>query len=464
MPRTTLIHHADMLVTMDAARRELRDGALLIEENAITWVGATDDLPAGAAANAHEVVDARGRIVLPGLVNTHHHFYQTLTRVIPAAQDAVLFDWLKTLYPIWAELTPDDVFVSTQLALSELLLSGCTTSSDHHYLWPNGSRLDNQFAAAETIGVRFHGARGSMSLGESQGGLPPDRVTEDEATILADSRRVVEAFHDPSRYAMRRVVLAPCSPFSVTPDLMRASAALARSFGPAANVHLHTHLAETVDEEAFCLARFGYRPGDYAEHLQWTGDDVWHAHCVHLNQAEIATFARTHTGVAHCPTSNMRLASGIAPVRAMRDAGVPTGLGVDGSASNDGSHLLGEVRQCMLLQRVLGNPRAMTAREALEIATLGGAAVLGRDDIGALAPGMAADIVAFDLTTHNHSGGAVHDPVASLVFCQPQNVDFALVNGKFRVREGKLLHIDLPMLVERHTQAARMLLVRAGVA
>jgi cytosine/adenosine deaminase-related metal-dependent hydrolase len=301
-----------------------------------------------------------------------------------------------------------------------------------------------------------------MSLGESQGGLPPDRVTEDEASIVHDCRRVVEQSHNADRFAMRRVVLAPCSPFSVTPELMRETAALARSFGPAANVHLHTHLAETKDEEQFCLDRFGYRPGDFAEHLDWTGDDVWHAHCVHLNQPEIELFAHTHTGVAHCPTSNMRLASGIAPVRAMRDAGVPVGLGVDGSASNDGSHLLGEVRQCMLLQRVLGDPRAMTAREALEIATLGGASVLGRDDIGALAPGMAADIVAFDLNTLGLSGGAVHDPVAALVFCQPQNVDFALVNGRVLVQYGTPLHLDLPQLVERHNRAARALLVRAG--
>ncbi len=459
-----LIEHADCLVTMDAQRREIGDGALVTDGPAIVWVGATADVPANLRAAASQVIDARGRIVLPGFVNTHHHFYQTLTRVIPAAQDAVLFDWLKTLYPIWAELTPGDVFVSTQLALTELLLSGCTTSSDHHYLWPNGSRLDDQFAAAETVGVRFHGARGSMSLGESQGGLPPDRVTENEAAILHDSRRVVESFHDPARFALRRVVLAPCSPFSVTPDLMRESAALARSFGPAMNVHLHTHLAETQDEEAFCLARFGYRPGDFAEFLEWTGDDVWHAHCVHLNQSEVERFARTHTGVAHCPTSNMRLASGIAPVRALRDAGVPVGLGVDGSASNDGSHLLNEVRQCLLLQRVMGNPRAMTAREALEIATLGGAAVLGRDDIGALAPGMAADIVAFRLDTLWHAGGAVHDPVAALVFCQPQPVDWALVNGRQLVREGIPLHLELPRVVEQHNRAARALVQRAGAA
>ena len=458
----TLLHNATTLVTMDAQRREIADGALIFDGQEILWVGHSADLPIHFSAEVEQHIDARGKLVLPGFVNTHHHFYQTLTRVIPGAQDAVLFDWLKTLYPIWAELTPADVQISTQLALTELLLSGCTTSSDHHYLWPNGSRLDDQFEAAERVGVRFHGARGSMSLGESAGGLPPDRVTEKEEAILHDCRRVVESFHNPRRFSMRRVVIAPCSPFSVTPDLMRESAALARSFGSRMNVHLHTHLAETADEEAFCLEKFGYRPGDYAQELGWTGDDVWHAHCVHINQSEIENFAQTHTGVAHCPTSNMRLASGIAPVRAMRDAGVPVGLGVDGSASNDGSHLLAEVRQTLLLQRVLGNPKAMTAREALEIATLGGAAVLGRDDIGSLASGMAADIIAFDLNALTYAGGAVHDPVAALVFCQPQPVDLAIVNGRMLVKDGVPLAVDLPTLTDAHNLAARSLLVRAG--
>lgn len=460
---TLLVRNADMLVTMDTQRREIRDGALVARGREIVWVGPSADLPAEMVDRATRTINARGRLVMPGMVNTHHHFYQTLTRAVPAAQDAVLFDWLRTLYPIWAELRPEDVQVSTKLALTELLLSGCTTSSDHHYLWPNGSRLDDQFEAAEAVGVRFHGARGSMSLGESQGGLPPDRVTEDEESILRDCRRVVESFHDAGRFAMRRVVIAPCSPFSVTPDLMRASAELARSFGPAANVHLHTHLAETRDEDAFCLERFGYRPAEYAERLGWLGDDVWHAHCVHLNAHEIKRFGATATGVAHCPSSNMRLASGIAPVRAMRDAGVPVAMGVDGSASNDGSHMLAEVRQAMLLQRVTGNPNAMGAREALEIATLGGAAVLGRNDIGALAPGMAADLVAFDLGALAYAGGAVHDPVAALVFCHPQPVDFAVVNGRILVDEGRLRHIDVPKLVEQHNAAARGLLQRAGL-
>ena len=461
--KRTILKNASVLITMDAQRREIADGALVVEDNVITWVGTTGDLDPALLDAATQIIDARGRAVLPGLVNTHHHFYQTLTRAIPAAQDAVLFDWLKTLYPIWAELRPDDVAVSTKLALTELLLSGCTTSSDHHYLWPNGTRLDDQFAAADQIGVRFHGARGSMSLGESQGGLPPDRVVEDEPTILRECRRAVETFHDPGRFAMRRVVIAPCSPFSVTPELMRDSAELARSFGPDANVHLHTHLAETQDEDDFCVERFGHRPGAYAEALGWTGDDVWHAHCVHLNAGEIDLFARTHTGVAHCPCSNMRLASGIAPIRAMRDAGVPVALGVNGSASNDSSDLINEARQAMLLQRVMGNPQAMTAREALEIATLGGAAVLGRDDIGALVPGMAADIIGFDLSALGYAGGAVHDPVAALVFCRSQPVDFSMVNGRLLVQDGQPLFIDVPLLVEDHNRAARSLLARAGV-
>jgi 8-oxoguanine deaminase len=459
-----LIQHAHTLVTMDAQRREISDGAVAIQDNRIEWVGPTADIPPDFSNDAVEIVNARGRIVLPGFVNTHHHFYQTLTRVIPGAQDAVLFDWLKTLYPIWAQIGPEDVRLSTRLALTELLLSGCTTSSDHHYLWPNGSRIDDQFEAAEQSGLRFHGARGSMSLGESDGGLPPDNITENEATILQDCRRVVEQYHDPAPFAMRRVVIAPCSPFSVSQELMRESAALARSFGPQANVHLHTHLAETKDEEAYCLLHFNDRPGGYAETLGWVGDDVWHAHCVHLNPQEIATFGATATGIAHCPTSNMRLASGIALVKDMLQASVPVGLGVDGSASNDGSHLLAEARQAMLLQRVQGDPAALTARQALELATLGGARVLGRDDIGAIAPGMAADLIAFDLSAVTYAGAAVHDPVAAIIFCQPQQVDFAMVNGRMLVTDGRPINFELPALVEEHNRAACALLERAGLA
>jgi cytosine/adenosine deaminase-related metal-dependent hydrolase len=432
---------------MDAAHRRIPDGGLFVRDNAIAQVGPTAELP----ATADRVINAGGMIVLPGLVNTHHHLYQTLTRCI--AQDSVLFDWLVTLYPIWAQLTPEAVYVSAKVGLAELMLSGCTTSSDHLYIYPNGARVDDEIQAAVELGIRFHATRGSMSLGRSQGGLPPDSVVEREEFILRESRRAIEQHHQAERFGMVRVALAPCSPFSVTPDLMRESAGLARAYG----VRLHTHLAETLDEERFCLAKFGARPVDYVESLGWTGPDVWHAHCVHLNAREIALFARTGSGVAHCPTSNMRLASGIAPVRAMRDAGVKVGLGVDGSASNDSSHLLAEARQALLLQRVGGNPGALGAQEALEIATLGGAAVLGRDDIGSLAPGMAADCIGYRLERLAFAG-ALHDPLAALVFCTPPTVDLSVVDGQIRVKDGEIVGLDLPALVRRHNEiSAKML-------
>ncbi len=444
---TLLLKHADLLVTMDAARRRIADGGLFIRDHAIAQVGPTSELPEAA----DRVIDARGMIVLPGLVNTHHHLYQTLTRCV--AQDSVLFDWLATLYPIWARLTPEAVYVSAKVGLAELMLTGCTTSSDHLYMYPNGARIDDEIQAAVELGIRFHATRGSMSLGRSQGGLPPDSCVEEEAFILRESRRAIEQYHQAPRFGMVRVALAPCSPFSVTADLMRESAALARAYG----VRLHTHLAETMDEERFCLEKFGARPVDYVESLGWTGADVWHAHCVCLNAAEVALFARTGSGVAHCPTSNMRLASGIAPVRAMRDAGVKVGLGVDGSASNDSSHLLAEARQAMLLQRVGGNPAALGAQEALEIATLGGAAVLGRDDIGSLAPGMAADFVGYRLERLDFAG-ALHDPLAALIFCTPPAVDLSVINGQLRIQEGRILGLDLPALVQRHNAISRKML------
>ena len=444
---TMLVQHAEVLVTMDAQRRQIKDGALFVRDQTIEQVGPSASLP----DDAETVINARGMIVLPGLVNTHHHLYQSLTRAL--AQDSVLFDWLKTLYPIWAGLTPEAVYLGAKLGLAELMLSGCTTSSDHHYLWPHGSRIDDEIEAATELGIRFHASRGSMSLGESQGGLPPDSVVESEDAILADCCRAIETFHQRERFGMVRIVVAPCSPFSVTPDLMRASAALARSYG----VSLHTHLAETKDEEDFCLARFGRRPVEYVAELGWTGRDVWHAHCVHLSEAEIDLFARTGTGAAHCPSSNMRLASGIAPVRRLLDRGAVVGLGVDGSASNDGAHLLGEARQAMLLQRVLGNPAALSAQEALELATLGGAAVLGRDDIGALAPGMAADFIGLRLGRLAYSG-ALHDPLAAVVFCAPQPVDFSVINGRVRVSEGQIVGLDAADLVARHSAASRKLL------
>jgi len=446
---TLLLKNARLVVTVDDADARYEDGAVLIEDNVIRAVGPTASLP----ATADQVIDARDTILLPGLVNTHHHFYQTLTRAIPAAQDATLFEWLRVLYPIWANLTPEAVYVSTKLAMAELLLSGCTTSSDHHYIWPNGSRLDDQIRAAGEMGLRFHAARGSMSVGESRGGLPPDRVVEDEDAILRDSRRLIEEYHDAGRYSMLRVALAPCSPFSVSPDLMRQSAELARSYG----VTLHTHLAETRDEDAYCRRAFGRSPVELAEDLGWVGADVWHAHAVHPAPDEVARLGATRTGVAHCPTSNMRLASGIAPIPAMLRAGVRVGLGVDGSASNDGSHLLAEARQALLLQRVTGNPAALTVREAVRLATRGGAETLGRDDIGYLAPGMAADLIGYRLDTVGLAGGAVHDPLGALLMCQPRDVDVSIVNGRVRVRDGQLLDIDLPPLIERHNTIARAL-------
>lgn len=453
--------NADVLVTMDDQRREIPDGALVADGPAVRWVGPTAELPThyrrAMDDGTAQALDMRGHVVIPGLVNTHHHMYQTLTRAVPAAQDAELFSWLTNLYMLWSHLTPEMIGVSTQTAMAELMLSGCTTTSDHLYLFPNGSRLDDSIAAAQAMGMRFHAARGSMSVGRSKGGLPPDVVVEEEASILRDSQRLVEAYHDSSRHAMLRVVLAPCSPFSVSRDLMRESAGMARHYG----VSLHTHLAENDNDIAYSREKFGLTPAQYAEDLGWVGHDVWHAHCVKLDEQGVALFARTGTGVAHCPCSNMRLASGIAPVRAMRDAGVNVGLGVDGSASNDGAHMLGEARQAMLLQRVGYGPAALSAREALEIATLGGARVLNRDDIGALTPGMSADFVAFDMSAVGYAGGG-HDPVASLVFCTPGNVAVSVINGRVVVRDGQLLTADLPRVLSSHRRLAKDLSMRAS--
>jgi 8-oxoguanine deaminase len=447
--RTLLARNAEVLVTMDDARREIRGGAIFVRGNQIERVGPTGELP----RTADEVIDLSGHVLLPGLVNTHHHMFQTLTRVVPAAQDCELFGWLKALYPIWARLTPDGIRVSALTAMAELVLSGCTTSSDHLYAFPNGCRLDDTIDAAAEIGLRFHATRGAMSLGESRGGLPPDALTEDEDAIIADARRVIETFHDSARFAMVRVGVAPCSPFSVTEDLMRETAALARSYG----VGLHTHLAESVNDVAYSRERYDKTPAEYAEALGWVGRDVWHAHCVQLDAAGIGLFARTGTGVAHCPCSNMRLGSGIAPVRRMRDVGINVGLGVDGSASNDGSQMLAEARQALLLARLSGNPGALSARDALELATRGGAAVLGRDDIGHLAPGMAADFVAFEVTDLRHAG-ALHDPVAALVLCGADNVGTSLIDGRVVVRAGHLTTLDLGPHVERHNRLARQLI------
>ena len=455
--RSLLITDAEVIATMDDQRRELRGASLLVRGAVIEAIWPAGERPPGTSAD--EVINARGHAVLPGLVNTHHHMFQSLTRAVPAAQNAELFGWLRALYPIWAGLTPEMVRISTQVAMAELLLSGCTTSADHLYLYPNGVRLDDSIDGAREVGMRFHAARGSMSVGESDGGLPPDGLVEREPAILRDTQRAIEQHHDHGRYAMLRVVAAPCSPFSVSRGLMRDSAALARSLG----TRLHTHLAENDHDIAYSRAKFNQTPTEYADSVGWLGDDVWHAHCVKLDAAGIARFAATGTGVAHCPCSNMRLASGIAPVRKLLDAGVPVGLGVDGSASNDGAHLLGEARTAMLLARVgkslqpLGcdtGPAEMTARNMLEAATRGGARVLGRDDIGHLAPGMAADLALFDLRGLGFAGGAVHDPVAALLLCAPAQATYTIVNGRVVVRDGQLATLDLGPLVEQHNRLA----------
>lgn len=445
---TVLVKDADLLVTMDPGQLRVPSGGLFVRDNVIEHAGPMDSLP----AEADRVIDASGMLVIPGLVNCHHHLYQTLTRAVPAAQDATLFGWLKTLYPIWAGMTSDAIYTSALVGLGELMLSGCTTASDHLYIYPNDCRIDDEIRAAQELGIRFHPCRGSMSLGESRGGLPPDRVVEDEGAILKDTQRVIESYHDSEPLAMLRIVVAPCSPFSVTADLMREAAALARAYG----VQLHTHLAETLDEEKFCLAEFGHRPVGYVERLGWVGEDVWHAHCVHLNEHEIKLFAETGTGVCHCPSSNMRLASGIAPVRDYLDSGIRTGIGVDGSASNDSSHLLAEARMALLLQRVSGDPAGLSAEEALWVATAGGAQVLGRDDIGRLAPGMAADFIGFRLDSLAFAG-ALHDPLAALLFCSPQQVDFSVINGKLVVEDGQLLTVDMGPVIELQNRMAREL-------
>lgn len=456
---TLLIKNATVIVTMDESDLELHDAGIFCRDGFIERIGDISTLK----EKADTELDLKDHIILPGLINTHHHFYQTLTRAVPAAQNANLFNWLKTLYPIWARMTPDDIRISTQTALAELALSGCTTASDHLYLFPNGSKLDDEIQAASEIGLRLHASRGSMSLGESKGGLPPDSVVDDEETILKDSQRLIERYHDPKPGSKVQIVLAPCSPFSVTGDLMRQSALLAREYG----IHLHTHLAETQDEEAFCVQMFGYKPVAYMQSVDWIGEDVWFAHSVHVNKDEIALYAKEKCGVCHCPSSNMRLASGIAPILDMMAAGVKVGLGVDGSASNDSSHMLAETRQAMLLAR-LGSglkgaslsgtdaPPLMTAHQALSLATKGGASVLGRDDIGSLEVGKCADFIAIDLNRLDYCG-ALHDPVAATVFCTPLKVDYNIIGGEIIVKKGEIQTLDIKAHTIKHNMTAKKL-------
>ncbi len=438
-----LIRNADHILTMNDARHELAGADILLRDGVIAAIGQGLTSPGC-------VVEASGCVVTPGLVNTHHHLYQTLTRAVPGGQDALLFGWLKALYPIWARFGPREIRVSTMVGLAELALSGCTLTSDHLYLFPNGARLDDTIDAAREIGLRFHPTRGAMSIGESAGGLPPDDLVEDEAAILADTIRVIDRFHDPAEGAMIRVGVAPCSPFSVSRELMRDAALLARDKG----VMLHTHLAENDEDIAYSLEKFGCRPGQYAQDLGWTGDDVWHAHCVKLDRSEISLFAGSGTGVAHCPCSNCRLGSGIAPVRAMRDAGVKVGLGVDGSASNDSGNLIEEARQAMLLQRVANGADRMSAREALFLATRGGAEVLGRADTGQIAPGKRADIAIWDTSGIEAAGSW---DKAALLLAGPRKVRHLFVEGRQIVRDFHLTTLDLPRLIQQQNAIARAL-------
>ena len=465
---TLLIHNAHTIATLNDAGDELRNASIYVRDNRIEAIGPAAELP----QTADKVINAQHHVVIPGMVNTHHHMCQSLTRAIPAVQNAELFSWLTGLYPIWAGLQPDMIYASTQTAMAELLLSGCTTSSDHLYIYPNGVKLDDCIAAAQEIGMRFVATRGSMSVGQSKGGLPPDRVVEQEDAILKDTQRLIETYHDASHGAMTQVAVAPCSPFSVSQDLMRLSAEMARHYG----VRLHTHLAENDHDIAYSLEKFNRTPTQYAEDLGWLGDDVWHAHCVKLDDEGISLFAATRTGIAHCPCSNMRLASGIAPIRKMIEAGVPVGLGVDGSASNDAAHMVSEARQAMLLARLRKSlegpqvnadgktifgcdtaPMEMTARDALRLATRGGAEVLGRKDIGQLTAGYCADMALFDLRSLSFAGGAVHDAIGSLMLCSSAPAAFTVVNGQVVVSEGQLTRVELGRVIERHNNFAMQL-------
>jgi len=455
-PKTMLVKNAEVLVTMDKDRREIKNGGMYIEDGVIKQVDSTDKLP----KTAEYVIDMKGHVVLPGLVNTHHHLYQHLTRVAPACQDGNVWNWLKVLYPMWAKMTPDSERLAVQVGLAEMALSGTTTVFDHQYVFPNGCKIDDAIGVAKDMGIRFHASRGSMSLGQSKGGLPPDSCVETESNILSDCQRVIDKYHDMNPGSMTRIVLAPCSPFSVTDDLMIESAKLARKH----KCGLHTHLAESLDEERYTLKKYGLRPVGVMEKFGWLGEDVWFAHSVHINDEEIQKYKTTGSGFAHCPSSNMRLASGMAPVKKCRDAGVKVGIGVDGSSSNDCSHMLAEVRQAMLLARTLlsenpGGPPEdkkawISARDVLEIATLGGAAILQRDDIGSLAAGKRADFFSVGINKVGFSGGSMVDPVASLIFCAPQSADWTVVDGRVIVKDGNVETLDLPVAIEKLNAAS----------
>lgn len=438
---TLLLKNAALIATMNDADKELNNSSIYCEDGIIKKIGPIDTLP----NTADKIIELSDSIIIPGMVNTHHHLFQNLTRVIPKAQNESLFGWLTTLYPIWCGLGPRHIYISSAVGLAELALSGCTTSTDHQYLFPGGAKLDDSIEAAMDVGIRFHPTRGSMSIGESKGGLPPDKLTENEEDILNDCERVISQFHDNSPNSMIKISLAPCSPFSVSNDLMIQTALLAREN----NLNMHTHLAENKEDIEYSLAKFNMRPGEYAESLGWLGDDVWHAHCVQLDSEEVKLFGKTNTGIAHCPSSNMRLASGVAPLLEMFEHNVRVGLGVDGSSSNDSGHMLNEARQAMLLQRVKHGASAITARQILKTATRGGAEVLRQPNIGQIAPGFSADMAIFDMYSVDLAGTHC-DPLAALVFCGPVKTKHTIINGKLVVEDGHLTTININSILQEH--------------
>jgi cytosine/adenosine deaminase-related metal-dependent hydrolase len=447
---TTLIKNAKAIITVDANDSVYYDGCILIEDNIIKYVG-------NDKQEADRVIDAKGCYVYPGLINTHHHLYQTFTRNLPQVQSMELFDWLVTLYEIWRGLNNDCIYFSTLTGIGELAKYGCTTCMDHHYVFPKvGSDefIDQQFQAADTIGVRFHATRGSMSRGKSDGGLPPDDLVQSVDKILCDSERLVKKYDDASRYALHEVSLAPCSPFSVTTDLLKESAVLARSLG----VRLHTHLCETKDEERYCLETVGMRPLEYMQECGWVGPDVWYAHGIYFNDEELKTLAKTGTGVAHCPVSNMKLASGVCRIPDMLALNVPVGLAVDGSASNDGSNLMAEIRSSYLVNRLTYSSKAPTGYDILKLATVGSAKVLGRDDIGSLEPGKAADLFMID-TDILELAGTHLDPanlLGTVGYCRPAKM--VMANGRVIVKDGQLINIDEKQVFEKSNQLVNELL------
>lgn len=452
--KSIIIKNADVIVTMDDRRTVIRDGSIYIEKNKIISIGESKDVDYSADVE----IDGRNKIVLPGLINTHHHLYQTMFRNIPAVQNAHLFTWLTELYEIWREITRDAIYISAMTGIIELLLSGCTTTSDHLYIFPPEDRgiVDEEMRAAKELGIRFHPCRGSMSMGKSKGGLPPDDIVQDENEILNFYRKIIERYHDRGKFSMNRVVLGPCSPFSVSDELLIEARELARKKG----VFCHTHLAETKDEERFCMENKKMRPFEYMKSVGWLGRDVWFAHCIYLNDKEIKKMAETGTGVSHCPTSNMRLGAGVAPIYQMIENGVNISIGTDGSASNDSSNLLYEVRMAMLLQRAKYGVDKLSATQALELGTVGGARVLGRDEIGSIEPGKAADIILINLKQIGFAG-ALHDPVTAVVFCHSYGVDYSIINGNLVVKNGKVVGVNMDDIIEMQNEISEEIIKRA---